>query len=178
MIADREERDAERARGGAPCAGRVLLGMRDNAMSAGNGSVRVRARWLSPVGLLVFGLAFVGGTGLAEAKGARLHVSLPASVADGATWNIRATGYAGKYDTLGFHAFPGHGCTNTEAAFEDQGPSGGGFVSVTPNQAFDVSVGLIARNPGRHQVCVYLFKHVAPHGRQLHEDVRYQVVAE
>jgi hypothetical protein len=118
----------------------------------------------------VFGLVLICGTKPADAKVARLHVTVPVSVKDGATWKIRARGYAGTYDTIAFHAFFGSGCPQTEAAFV-----GGGAESLTPNKAFHISAAFIAGNPGHHQACVYLFNAASPDGPQLSRSVGYRV---
>ena len=64
----------------------------------------------------------------------------------------------------------GKGCPPTEAAF-----IGGGWVSVTPNQRFNVPVQFIAGNPGHHQACAYLFNAASPDGPQVHRGVGYRV---
>ena len=131
----------------------------------------MQALRLSVVANLVLGLALLGGTERAEAKVARLHVHVPPSVRDGATWTMRAKGYAGTYDTVAFHAFFGKGCPPTQAAFV----GGGQQVSVTPNERFNASLEFIAGNPGHHQACAYLFNAASPDGPQVHRGVGYRV---
>src|SRR5262249_45819965 len=119
----------------------------------------------------VLGLALAGGVESAEAKVARLHVRVPASVRDGATWTMRARGYAGTYDTIAFHAFFGSGCPATQAAFI----GGAQQIGLTPNQPFHVSVEFVASNPGHHQACAYLFNAASPDGPQLLRKTGYRV---
>ena len=74
-------------------------------------------------------VALVGGTTVAGAKKkpkkATLNVTVPGSVASGASWSIQAQGRSGAYNTVGFHAYYGAiPCQPTEGAEESAGSLG------------------------------------------------------
>jgi hypothetical protein len=137
-------------------------------------SSRLRRPSFSVVGPLVIALTLVVGTGVASAKKAKLHVKPPRSVQDGATWAVLVTGFSGKFDSVGVHAFKGRHCPSTESDVENLFGRGQQF-NVDPNQPFSFSPQFIAANPGRHEVCAYLFSGAMFDGPQVHKAAAYKV---
>jgi hypothetical protein len=129
--------------------------------------------------VLALAVALVGGTTTAGAKKkvqkATLHITVPSSVADGASWSIQARGRSGPYNHLAFHAYYGTtACEPTEGAEE--------FIGKLPTQTplskdhgFNKSSAYVAGNPGTHTACVYLYKLSAVGGHQLMRSATYTV---
>ena len=138
-------------------------------------------RSLVVIGVIVLTLAvaLLGGTTSAGAKKkkpkATLSISVPSSVANHSSWSIQASGKAGLYNKVGFHAYYGTtSCAETEQGME-LGGSGGDQVAVARRHSFSVSGAFVAANPGTHTACVYLYKASAPGGPQLRRTATYTV---
>lgn len=141
-------------------------------------NARRRSRLLrAGIGLLVVALALTAAVGIAAAKHkkkAKLHVSVPSSVANGATWSVKANGYSGHFDNLAVYAFFGSGCESTQQAMFNAGHTATN-ISVPKHHTFNKKAGFVAGNPGTHQACIYLDNTNHPSGTQLHKAVTYQV---
>ena len=129
------------------------------------------------IGLVMLAAGVLGG--VAAGKGGKskkptLQITVPSSVANGASWSIQATGRSGKFNRVGFHAFFGSSCQSSEAAMEQAG-SVGSQISVRKNHKFNRSQAFSASNPGTHHACVYLYKATNPGGGQLTRNATYTV---
>jgi hypothetical protein len=123
------------------------------------------------IAALGFVLLFLGPAGVRVASA---HIIVPASVKSGRNFNVRVRGFAGSYDAISVHAFLGSACAPTEAG-QSNLIGGGQYSAVGPNQPFHFVAHFTARNPGRHEVCAYLYGSDNSDGAQVHAQRGYHV---
>ena len=123
---------------------------------------------LAVLGFVLLSLSSAG------ARVASIHVIAPASVRSGRNFNVQVRGFAGSYDTISVHAFLGNACAPSEAEQSDL-IGGGQYQSVSPDQPVHFVAHFTARNPGRHEVCAYLYSSDNSDGAQVHAQHGYHV---
>jgi hypothetical protein len=100
---------------------------------------------------LLTGVASDFATG--STPGASIKVSVPASVKSGSTFTVTASGFSGNYVGVKIVARLSP-CIVSVASFSLKGVD----FSVPKNKAFTQSQKFIAKNPGQHHACVYLYR--------------------
>jgi hypothetical protein len=147
--------------------------------------VRVRYRYLAPFGILLVALSLLFSSGVATASGtqkpATLKISgVPASVKEGGSFSVTASGYSGKFNALVFFPLTVGACKSTYSA---QAGQQHGTYGVSTNHNFNTTAHIylpryrLGRTPGTYHFCVYLYKQFQPAGTQLHRSVTYRVTS-
>jgi 3D (Asp-Asp-Asp) domain-containing protein len=147
-------------------------------MTRTHGNRRTRIGLLVAV-MVVLAVALVGGVTTSQAKTATkkasLSVSVPASVKNGKTFKVKASGYSGKFDRVALFTAIGSSCAKTEAA--ETAVYSPVVFTISTKHNYKVHHSYTAATAGKHVVCAYLYSSTDASGPQKHKAKKFTVKA-